>query len=165
MLKKFEFEYQLFQDDTEITTQDLALLQQARTATANAFAPFSHFLVGAAALLSNGEMVIGANQESNSFPVGICAERALLNSVGSQYPKETILAIAVSYHPIGKDSNMPISPCGMCRQSLLDYEMRFKAPIRIILAGLSGEVMILPSVTQLLPFGFNGEILKGLGVK
>jgi cytidine deaminase len=165
MIKKFEFEYQLFQDDTQIEAQDLNLLQQARNATANAFAPFSHFLVGAAAILSNGEIVIGANQESNSFPVGICAERALLNSIGSQYPRETIKTMAISYHPIGKDSNEPISPCGMCRQSLLDYEMRFKAPIRVILAGMHGEVMILPTATQLLPFGFNGEILQGLGKK
>lgn len=165
MLKQFAFEYQVFENDSQIEKDDLTLLTAARKATENAFAPFSHFMVGAAALLSDGTIVIGANQESNSFPVGICAERALLNSIGSQYPTLTIQAMAISYHPVGKDSVEPISPCGMCRQALLDYEMRFKAPIRIILAGMKGEVMILPTATQLLPFGFNGEILKGLGKK
>jgi len=54
----------------------------------------------------------------------------------------------------------PISPCGMCRQSLLDYENRFQSPIRIIMAGMSGKVMVLKSATHLLPFGFDGSILK-----
>jgi cytidine deaminase len=68
--------------------------------------------------------------------------------------------MAVSYHPVGKDSKEPISPCGMCRQSLLDFENRYGAPIKIILAGLEGPVMMLDSASYLLPFGFDGKILK-----
>jgi cytidine deaminase len=70
--------------------------------------------------------------------------------------------LAVSYEPVGKASNEPLSPCGMCRQSILDFENRYQAPIRVILAGLEGEVMIFKSGSDLLPFGFNGSILKEL---
>jgi cytidine deaminase len=160
MQHKFEFEYQLLASSEELVKTDQELLAAARKATENAYAPYSHFFVGAAARLNDGQIIIGANQESTSFPVGICAERSLLNAVGSQFPALSITAMAVSYHPEGKASNEPISPCGMCRQSLLDYENRYGAPIKIILSGLTGSVMIIPAATHLLPFGFDGSILK-----
>ncbi len=160
MRQKFEFEYELLGDKGQLTEPDQALLEAAQLATKSAYAPYSHFLVGAAARLSNGQIVIGSNQESTSFPVGICAERTLLNSVGSQFPALSITAMAISYQPVGKDSKEPISPCGMCRQSLLDFENRYEAPIRIILSGMEGEVMVIPSAANLLPFGFDGSILK-----
>jgi cytidine deaminase len=162
MHKKFEFEYEVFDQSDILNKTDLELLVAARKATETAFAPYSNFKVGAAVWLSNGQMVTGSNQESTSFPVGICAERTLLNAVGSQFMHEKITTMAISYHPIGKESNEPLSPCGMCRQSLLDYENRYQGPIRIILSGLTGPVWIFKSATLLLPFGFNGEILKGL---
>jgi cytidine deaminase len=160
MRQKFEFEYELLGNKGQLTEPDQALLEAAQLATKSAYAPYSHFLVGAAARLSNGQIVIGSNQESTSFPVGICAERTLLNSVGSQFPALSITAMAISYQPVGKDSKEPISPCGMCRQSLLDFENRYEAPIRIILSGMEGEVMVIPSAANLLPFGFDGSILK-----
>ena len=160
MLQKFEFEYEQFAADNALDTSDKALLLAARAATENAYAPYSNFLVGAATRLSDNQIVIGANQESASFPVGVCAERALLNSVGSQFPNLSITTMAISYKPLGKDSNEPISPCGMCRQSLLDFEHRYGAPIKIILAGMEGRVMVIKSASYLLPFGFDGSILK-----
>jgi cytidine deaminase len=160
MHQKFEFEYEQLTDSSLLTIMDKDLLEAARKATQNAYAPYSNFLVGAAARLSNNHVVIGANQESASFPVGVCAERALLNSIGSQFPSLTIHTMAISYHPVGKDSNEPISPCGMCRQSLLDFEHRYGAPIKIILAGMTGPVMIISTASNLLPFGFDGSILK-----
>ena len=160
MLKKFEFEYDLLTDASSLIMEDQELLAAAKQATKTAYAPYSNFLVGAAARLSNGTIQIGSNQESASFPVGICAERTLLNSIGSQFPELSIISMAVSYQPVGKDSIEPISPCGMCRQSLLDYENRYGSHIKIILAGMSGEVMVLNSAANLLPFGFDGTILK-----
>jgi cytidine deaminase len=115
--------------------------------------------VGAAARLSNGQIILGSNQESASYPVGICAERTLLNSIGSQFPNETIQAMAISYLPNGVESDHPLSPCGMCRQSLLDYEIRYKSPIKLILAGKTGKVMLIPSASNMIPFGFTGSIL------
>ncbi len=160
MRKKFEFEYHLLANASELSVEDQEILVAAKEATKTAYAPYSNFYVGAAARLSNGKIVIGSNQESTSFPVGICAERTLLNSVGSQFPDLSIITMAISYQPLGKDSIEPISPCGMCRQSLLDYENRYGAPIKIILSGMSGEVMVLNSASNLLPFGFDGSILK-----
>lgn len=159
MQKKFEFEYEEFDTMNALPKEDAALLNAAFDATASAFAPYSKFKVGAAARLSNGQIILGSNQESASYPVGICAERTLLNSIGSQYPKETITAMAISYVPHGAASDHPLSPCGMCRQSLLDYELRYKAPIKLILAGKTGIVMVIPSAQNILPFGFTGSIL------
>lgn len=160
MHKKFEFEYDLLSNAGSLNETDFELLEAAKKATQTAFAPYSNFYVGAAARLSSGAIVIGSNQESTSFPVGICAERTLLNSVGSQFPDLSIITMAISYQPLGKDSKEPISPCGMCRQSLLDYENRYGAPIKIILSGMSGEVIVIKSAANLLPFGFDGSMLK-----
>ena len=160
MQHKFEFEYEELADINALSSNDQTLLAAAQKATQNAYAPYSNFLVGAAARLSNESIVIGANQESASFPAGVCAERALLNSVGSQFPDLTITTMAISYQPVGKASSEPISPCGMCRQSLLDFENRYGAPIKIILSGMSGKVLVLKTARHLLPFGFDGAILK-----
>jgi cytidine deaminase len=126
MHKKFEFEYEELDSKEALVAEDLALLNAAFQAVETAFAPYSKFKVGAAVRLSNGQILLGSNQESASYPVGICAERTLLNSIGSQYPNETIQAMAISYIPNGVESDHPLSPCGMCRQSLLDFEIRYK---------------------------------------
>lgn len=162
MIKKIEIEYELLNHSGLLSQEDQVVLEAARKATLTAYAPYSNFLVGAAARLSSNEIVIGSNQESASYPVGICAERTLLNSVGSQFSGEKIQVLAVSYDAIGKQSVDPLSPCGMCRQSLLDFENRYQAPIRIILSGLEGPVQIFNSAALLLPFGFNGSIFKEL---
>ena len=160
MHQKFEFEYDLLDNSNQLSKDDQELLEAAKKATQTAYAPYSHFNVGAAARLSSNSIIISSNQESASFPVGICAERALLNSIGSQFPHQKITTLAISYEPVGKPSNEPLSPCGMCRQSLLDYETRFQAPIKIIMAGKSGKVMVVNTASHLLPFGFDGAILK-----
>jgi cytidine deaminase len=160
MHQKFEFEYDLLDNSNHLSKDDQELLEAAKKATQTAYAPYSHFNVGAAARLSSNDIIVSSNQESASFPVGICAERALLNSIGSQYPHQKITTLAISYEPVGKPSNEPLSPCGMCRQSLLDYETRFQAPIKIIMAGKSGKVMVVNTASHLLPFGFDGAILK-----
>ena len=160
MKQKFEFEFEYLEEINLLNEAEAGLLKSARNATKTAFAPYSNFKVGAAALLSNGQIVIGSNQESASYPVGICAERTLLNSIGSQFSSETIIAMAISYDTIKAACDAPISPCGMCRQSLLDFENRYQSPIKIILAGKSGPIMVIDSAKNLLPFGFDGSILK-----
>src|SRR5688572_27776589 len=120
--KKFEFEYQLYNDLTELNKRDANLLSKARAVTRQAYAPYSNFFVGAIAELNNGEIVSGANQENASFPVGICAERVLLGNAATLYPNVSIDTMAISYDSKTVKSDHPISPCGMCRQSLLEYE-------------------------------------------
>jgi cytidine deaminase len=116
--------------------------------------------VGAIAKLDNGEIVAGSNQENASFPVGLCAERVLLASAASLFPKVPIETIAISYYNENGESRHPISPCGICRQSLLEYESRVKHPIRIILGGLEGKVYIIERAAMLLPLSFTAEDLS-----
>jgi cytidine deaminase len=158
----FEFQYEVYNNSTELNEQDAWLLNEARAVTENAYAPYSQFHVGAVAVLENGDIVIGTNQENASFPVGICAERVLLGTVATLHPDVAIESIAVSYKSKNVKSDHPISPCGMCRQSLLEYEMRLKKPIRLILSGQKGKVFIIKTASLLLPFAFNGnELVSG----
>jgi len=158
--KKFVFEYKVYDDIIELDKVDTVLLNKARTVTAQAYAPYSNFFVGAAAILENGETVIGTNQENASYPVGICAERVLLGNAATMYPDVGITTIAISYDSKTVKSDHPISPCGMCRQALLEYESRTAKPIRLILSGQQGKIIIVKTVSSLLPFAFtSGELL------
>lgn len=157
--EEYSFSFEVYDSIDELTEQDAWLLSEAREVTQNAYAPYSHFKVGAIAKLDNGETVAGSNQENASFPVGLCAERVLLASAASLFPKIPIEAMAISYHNENGDSSHPISPCGMCRQSLLEYESRVHQPIRIILGGLSGKVYIIDKASMLLPLSFTAADL------
>lgn len=154
------FEWESFLSDSELTGADRQLLQEARSHTQMAYAPYSKFLVAAVARTETGKMVKGTNQENASYPVGICAERVLLSALSSVCPDETVEAIAISYHSLSGSSNNPASPCGICRQSLLEFEVRNKRPMRLILSGQQGPVWILHSASDLLPLGFTPDDLK-----
>jgi cytidine deaminase len=158
--QKFEFSFEVFENIDELNQQDQQLLIEARRATQNAYAPYSNFHVGAAAQLSNGQIITGSNQENASFPVGICAERVLLSAASSLHPNVAIEAMAVSYQSETIKSDHPISPCGMCRQSLQECESRMKRPMRLILGGEEGPVYVIHSVSQLLPLAFTSEELS-----
>lgn len=157
---KFEFSYTVYDGSAELGAEDARLLEMARAVTANAYAPYSHFNVGAVALLVNGETVSGTNQENASYPVGICAERVLLGTIATLHPKVPVHTIAISYNSKEVETDHPISPCGMCRQALLEYELRTGHPIRILLGGQEGRVYVIETVKHLLPFAFTGEQLK-----
>ena len=154
--KAFHFDYDVYQSLDELTEEDASLLAEAREVTTHAYAPYSNFFVGAVAKLANGEILAGSNQENASFPVGLCAERVLLASVSSLFPKIPIDTIALSYRSSQVESNHPITPCGICRQSLQEYEDRVKHPIRLILGGMEGPVYIISSASMLLPLSFSG---------
>ena len=156
---KYEFQYEIYDDISQLTEQDAWLLREARAVTEQAYAPYSNFHVGAVAILENGEVVAGTNQENASYPVGICAERVLLGSVATSHPKVPIKSIAISYNSEEVKSDHPISPCGMCRQALLEYETRLKKPIRLILGGMEGKVFIIKTASLLLPFAFTSNEL------
>ena len=152
-------DFEQYESIDELNQDDAALLRAARMATADAYAPYSNFRVGAAALLDNGLTITGTNQENASYPVGICAERVLLAAVASQHRNVPVNAIAISYHNVNGDSGSPIAPCGMCRQSLSEFETRINRPIRMILGGMEGQVLVLPQASALLPLAFNKEQL------
>lgn len=158
--KQHQFQYEIFTGDNELSDGDRALLAKARAVTTQAYAPYSNFLVGAAARMQNGETVLGTNQENASYPVGICAERVLLGNAATLFPGVPVDTIAISYAAPQGPNDQPISPCGMCRQSLLEFENRSRQPIRLILSGQTGPVIIMEAASQLLPFAFTGKELK-----
>ena len=157
---KIEIRYKVYDDINELTKEDGWLLNEAREVSKLASAPYSNFFVGAAAKLVNGEIVAGTNQENASYPVGLCAERVLLASASTLYPEIPIDTMAISYYTGNGNSKQPIAPCGMCRQSLQEYEIRVKKPIRLILAGFEGKIFVFEKASQLLPLGFTPEDLN-----
>ena len=156
---QYKFSYEVLENDALLNAADHALLVKARSVTEEAYAPYSDFFVGAAALLANGQMVTGTNQENASFPAGICAERVLLSAITSLYRGIAIETIAISYKRKYGESNYPISPCGICRQSLVEFESRFENPIRLILSGQQGKIFIIYSASFLLPLSFGSKDL------
>ncbi|MBK8520968.1 MAG: cytidine deaminase [Ferruginibacter sp.] len=158
--ENYSFSYEVYDSIADLNEQDAWLVNEAREVTAAAYAPYSNFNVGAVAKLANGEIVAGTNQENASYPVGICAERVLLGSAASLYPNIAIDTIAISYDNTTGVSNHPISPCGMCRQAMVEYEERVKQPIRLILSGLDGKVFVIANANALLPLSFGSVDLK-----
>jgi cytidine deaminase len=157
---KFEFNYNVFDSIEELPEEQQWLLNEAREITAQAYAPYSNFQVGAIARLANGEIVTGSNQENASFPVGLCAERVLLASASSLFPRIPIHTIAISYKSENVKSDHPISPCGICRQALQEYETRVSHPVQLILGGMTGPVYVIDSASRLLPLAFTSEELR-----
>jgi cytidine deaminase len=151
---------QIFPDRKDLDPEDARLLEAATNAIGHAYAPYSNFRVGASLLLNDGSILTGSNQENASFPAGICAERVALSALSAISPGKTAIALALTYINNSGDSTRPISPCGICRQSLVEYEQRFGQKIRLILGGSSGEIYILDKATDLLPFAFSSQELK-----
>jgi cytidine deaminase len=139
----------------ELTDEQRQLVEQARLATQRSYAPYSRFNVGAAIRLDNGEIVTGANQENVAYPSGTCAERTTAFYAHARYPEARFRAIAIAARDdSGAEVADPISPCGACRQVLLQYEMLAGEPVEVLLAGKE-FVYRLPSVRSLLPLAFT----------
>ena len=154
------FEYEVYESTAELNAADALLADAARSITEKAYAPYSNFLVGAVARLINGETVSGTNQENASYPVGICAERVLLGVASVLHNNVPIETMAISYNNLNGVSDNPVSPCGMCRQALKEYEDRTGKSIRLLLTGMTGKVFVIEKSNQLLPFSFGGENMK-----
>lgn len=153
--EKFSFDFEVYDSINDLNKDDETLLLQAIAATELSYAPYSKFHVGAAARLANGQIVRGSNQENASYPVALCAERGLLATVAALHPGIAVTEMAVSYKNETGESDHPISPCGMCRQALVEVEGRFKQPMKIILGGQRGKVFVIHTASQLLPFSFT----------
>jgi cytidine deaminase len=158
--EEVRFGFDVYESSNDLPSNDKSLIEAARKITEKAYAPYSNFLVGAVAKLINGETISGTNQENASYPVGICAERVLLASAAMIYTNVAVETMAIAYHNLNGESNHPVSPCGMCRQYLSEYEERMKQPIRLILSGMNGKVIIVEKAGQMLPLTFGGGDLK-----
>ncbi|MCD6068353.1 MAG: cytidine deaminase [Bacteroidetes bacterium] len=152
--------FEVYKNEQDLANEDRLLLMHAKRSLESAYAPYSHFNVGAAILLENGEIITGNNQENAAYPSGLCAERVAIFYAGAKYPGVKIKSIAVSCKAENQVINDPVSPCGACRQAIAEYETRYAQKIRMIMAGESGRVFIAESIESLLPLMFNRKYLK-----
>lgn len=151
--------FKVFEDLTQLPDNIQSLMQQAIEIRKKAYAPYSHFRVGAAIALNNGKIVLGSNQENAAYPSGLCAERVAIYQAGAIYPDAKIVTIAISAASDSNPTLTPIPPCGSCRQSIAEYEFKQDAPIEIYFMGESGEVYRSNSINNLLPLSFNSTSL------
>ena len=152
--------YTEFSSPDELTNDDKRLLEEAITIGKSAYAPYSHYHVGASVLLSDGQMVHGNNQENMAFPSGLCAERVALFAASANHPGVPVVAIAIAAASREFPVVEPVTPCGACRQAMIEYENLQTNPIRLILGCESGKTIIVESVGDLLPLSFKEEKLK-----
>lgn len=157
--KQVVFNLTIFESIEELSFEDKKLMEAAVVARKNGYAPYSNFQVGAAALLENGEVVIGNNQENASYPSGLCAERVAVFYAGAKYPGVRIKAIAISATSIDYVVDTPAAPCGNCRQALSEYEIKQKTHIPVFMMGEKGEVHKCDSIGDILPLAFNSSFL------
>jgi cytidine deaminase len=143
----------------ELSTEIQDLMNQAVEIRKKAYAPYSQFRVGAALLLDNGKVVLGSNQENAAYPSGLCAERVAIFHAGSLYPEAKILKMAITAASDNNQTKAPIPPCGSCRQSIAEYEIKQDTPIEIYFMGEIGEVYKSASLKNLLPFMFDKKFL------
>ena len=145
-------------DLDELDESDRVLIEAAREMTTTSYSPYSHFQVGAAIRLSDGRVFRGSNQENAVFPVGLCAERTAFFAAGANAPDVPPVAIAIAAQTEGRFTERPVTPCGSCRQALLEAETRYQRPIRVLLYGTKG-IYVIPCVKDLLPLTFDGSEL------
>lgn len=145
--------------DGELSQEDRKLVEAAKDATKNSYSPYSQFKVGAALRLADGTIVTGSNQENASYPLGLCAERTAIFHAQHQHPDQPITALAIAAFANGHFYPEPISPCGACRQVMLEVEDRYLQPMRVLLYGTSGT-HVVNTVKDLLPFQFISESLR-----
>ncbi len=144
----------------ELPIETLNLFEQAIATRKKAYAPYSKFRVGAAILLDNGKIILGSNQENAAYPSGLCAERVAIFQASTLYPEAKILKLVISAASDTHTTTSPIPPCGACRQSIAEYEIKQKSPIQIFFAGETGEVYKSDTIKNLLPLLFNKNLLE-----
>jgi cytidine deaminase len=140
---------------TELDHIEHALLSRAQAISKVAYSPYSHFNVGAAVLLENGEVLQSSNQENVSYPVGTCAERILLGYAGANFPDFAPVMLAIVAQRAGEETWAGVSPCGMCRQAINETENRYQKPITILILCANGNVLRIKGISPLLPLKFD----------
>jgi len=160
-MKKVEIKTQITVFDTidELSDSAKNLMDKAILAKQNAYAPYSKFKVGAALLLENGTIVTGNNQENAAYPSGMCAERVAIWKASSDFPNEKILKLAISASSSSQILKEPVAPCGGCRQTLSEYELKQKDKIETYFMGEIGKIIMTDSLLNLLPIAFDKSFL------
>ncbi len=156
-MKEIQIETKLsvFESFEELSQSEKEYMNQAIEIRKKAYAPYSKFQVGAAIVLDNGLVLQGSNQENAAYPSGLCAERVVIFYAGANYPNNKIVKMFITATPSDRDSENPIPPCGSCRQSIAEYEIKQDLPIEIYFMGAKGAVYKSDSLKNLLPFMFD----------
>jgi len=160
-MKKVEIitNIEIFDSIEELSDSLKQLMNEAVKAKSFAYAPYSKFKVGAALLLANGKIITGNNQENAAYPSGMCAERVAIWKASSDYPNERIIKIAISASSSSQITKEPVAPCGACRQSLFEYEIKQEKQIEVYFMGEIGKIIKTNSVSDLLPIAFDKSFL------
>jgi cytidine deaminase len=149
----------LFCQLEELNEEEQQLVKKAMEATDNSYSPYSHFRVGAAIRLNDGMEIIGANQENAAYPVTLCAERTAIFAAQAQYPEKSVVALAIAARNENGFTEDPVTPCGSCRQVILEVEQRYGKPMKIYLYGTKG-VYVVETIRDLLPLCFVDESMR-----
>lgn len=157
--ERHSFEFELYDSPEQLNPEEQGLLKRAGESREHAYAPYSHFKVGAAVLLDNQEIVIGSNQENASFPSGLCAERVAVFQAGARYPGVPIRTIAIVAALEKGEAGRPAAPCGSCRQAIFEYEKNQNTPITLLLMGSNQQVIRCRAIADLLPLAFGNDFL------
>jgi len=152
--KEFGFKYTEYANKEELSGENLELINKSIDAQESSYSPYSKFRVGAALLLENGEIILGSNQENGAYPSGLCAERVAIFYAGSKFPGVPIRTIAVTASFNGQITGEPVSPCGACRQVMIESRNIGGKPIKLILAG-KDRTYEVEDISFLLPFNFS----------
>ncbi|TXB66740.1 cytidine deaminase [Vicingus serpentipes] len=156
--KKIEINFKEYNNLSALGDQDAELIKIADTNLANSYSPYSQFKVSSLILLEGNINVLGTNQENSAYPSGLCAERVAVFSAKSTYPNKKIEKVVIVTE---QGNEFPFSPCGSCRQALMEYELNQKEPIEVILKSGNSKIWVFKSIKDLLPFAFEAEdILK-----
>lgn len=158
MKKEIHLNYQEYHSVEELPDEFRNLVHLAKEATNSSYSPYSKFKVGASLLLDNKDIIKGSNQENAAYPSGLCAERVATFYANAKYPNNAVLAMAIAAKNADGFLPMPITPCGSCRQVLLETEERYNQEIAIILYGTE-KIFVIPNAKSLLPFSFDKEVL------
>lgn len=156
---KIEINLEVFESISELSSEIQKLMNKAHEAREKAYAPYSHFRVGAALQLDSGEIITGNNQENAAFPSGLCAERVAVFYAGANHPGATITSFAITARSLNNKTTTPIPPCGACRQALVEYEVNQKSPMAIYFMGEAGKIVKANSIKDLLPLIFDSSYL------
>ena len=155
----FTTQFKVYDSVTDLPIDIQDLMDQAVAVRKNAYAPYSNFRVGVAISLDNGKIVVGSNQENAAYPSGLCAERVAVFYAGAVYPEAKIMKMAITAASDSNQTTAPIPPCGSCRQSIAEYEIKQETPIEIYFMGEIGAIYKSESLKNLLPFMFDKKFL------
>ena len=152
--KQIDIQFEEYSTIDELNAEDRELAQAAVEGMRGSYAPYSHFNVGAAVRMSNGQIVRGANQENAAFPSGLCAERTAMFAAGAKYPDKDMCSLALCGGLYGRLTDEPATPCGACRQVMAQYQAKAGKPMSVIMVGAK-KIWKFEKVDDILPLIFD----------